>query len=557
MSEPTGISPATTPAATDRLAGLELSLSTVSGLVLVLVLSLFAVAPLFYPGYFQTHSGFVSLWNISALRANGLTPGWTPSIAVDFAVLPGDGLLPYTLAALLPLAPITAVKLIIGVSWLLGGTGMFLWLQSWLGRPGAVISALVYVYLPYQIAAAYVRGAWAEMMFWGLLPWAILAATYLVTSPRRLLVPLAALFWLALGLTQLGLAMWAGLLGLALLLVVHRRQVLLPLLSIGVGLGLAAAFYRLAGYSFTAPSTPADHLLYPFQFFSALWGFGASRPGWDDGLSLQLGLAAVGLTIITLALWLRQPAHRRDRRLWFFLLAAVGLSLLITPLFVFLWRWPPLGSTLAFPWQLLGLAGLCLAVLAGALLWLEPQFGWLPLFAGLVLLVLLSVYSYLQPQFIKTGAIPPGPQAELGQRQLLLLDHNFWVQTPGYTVGLSRGETAIPLNVNGPLQPGSVMLLKVRWQPLDIFGQDYKIFVHLVDSGGQVIAQFDGYPQEGRYPTSHWVPGEIIEDTYPIAVPNDAPPGPYRVFLGLYNEATQERLPVTGDNSGRVILDVQ
>lgn len=552
MPKPTDFAPVAPPPAESAIFSQPLALSLAGALGLLLALSLFAIAPLFYPGYFQAHSGFVPLWNIADIRAN-FGPGWTPPIAARFAALPGDGLLPYVVAALLPLPPVSAVKLIFGASWLLGGAGLLLWLRSWLGHAGALIAALAYVYLPFQIAAVYVRGAWAETLFWGLLPWALLAATYLVTSPRRALLPLAALFWLALGLTQLGLALWAALLAAILLLAVHRRESLLPLLAVLGGVGLAAAGYALLGHPFTAPINPADHLLYPNQLFSAAWGFGASRPGWNDGMSLQVGLAAAGLSLLAVTQWWPNPAHLRDRRLWFFLLAALALALLTTPLAAVVWRWP----LLAYPWQLLGLAGLCLSVLAGALLWLEPQFARLPLLAGVILFILLSAYPALLPQFIKTDSIPPGPEAILGDNRLVLLDHHFEMQTSGYTVGLGQGETTIPLAAHGSLRPGEALVLAVRWQPLQIFGQDYKIFVHLVDAAGNVLAQFDGYPHEGAYPTSQWVPGEVIADSYPLAVPADAPAGPYRLFVGLYDEATLERLSVSGDDSGRVIFDVQ
>jgi len=532
--------------------------TTAGGLLLVLALSVFAIAPLFYPGYFQAHSGFAPLWNIADLRANLGQPAWTPHLAVDFDSLRGDGLLPYYLAALLPVAPAVAVKLIIGFGWLLGGAGMFLWLKSWLGHAGAALAALVYVYLPGQITAAYVRGAWAETLFWGLLPVALLAATYLVTSPRWRLLPPAALVWLALGLTQLGLTVWALLFVAVLLLVVHPRRAVLPLLAALAGVTAALLVYGLLlGWPLAPATAPADHLLYPAQLVSAYWGVGPSRPGWNDGLSLQLGVAAVGLAMITAALWWRgDSARQRDRRLWFFLLAALVLALLTTGLFEFFWRWPLPARLLTYPWQLLGLAGLALAVLAGALPWLEPQFARLPLLAGLLLMVLVSTYPRLEPRFIKFEAIPPGPQAELGRHQLALLNHRFAVASSGFTVGLGQTESAIPLEAHGPLRPGDSLQVTAIWQPLATFEQDYKIFAHLVDAAGNVLAQFDGYPQNGAYPTSTWSPGELIEDTYTVTVPAAAPPGPYRLYIGLYNEATQERLPVAGDSAGRVILDV-
>ena len=150
--------------------------------VLSLTLSIFAVAPLFYPGYMQTHTGFVPLWNVADLRVNLGNWPWLPHLATSFDPLRGDGLCPYYLAAILPLNPVAAIKVVVGLGWLLGNAGMFLWLKHWLGRPGALVAALVYTYLPYQLATVYVRGAWGEAFFWGMLPWTMFVA---VEAVRR------------------------------------------------------------------------------------------------------------------------------------------------------------------------------------------------------------------------------------------------------------------------------------------------------------------------------------------------------------------------------------
>ncbi len=544
-------------------------LTTRSGLFLVMVLSVFAIAPLFHPGYLQTHQGFEPLWNIIDFWANVGNLSWQPHIATTFNPLQDSGLLLYYLAGLAPLPPIIAVKLMMGSSLLLGGLGIYLWLKSWLGNSGALVSALVYIYLPYQLVNVYVRGAWGEVLFWGLLPWAILASTYLVTSPKWLLVPIAAVFWLAMGLSHLGLTFWALLFIFVLLLVVHRPQALLPILSAGAGPVLATLIYlALPPHTLfgVATTTFIDHFLYPFQLISAFWGFGASRSGFNDGLSLQVGLAGLGLSMLTSYLWQKQAGpqvSRTDRRLLFFGSTAVILVLLQFSITTFIWHlpiWPghTLSNTLTYPWQLLGFIGLCLSVLAGAALWLNPQLTRLPVLSAIVMIIILSVYSYLLPQFIQPDTQTPAlPQAEFGHHQLALLNYDFTVKTPGHTVGLESGSITVPLNIYGPPQASDTIIINVTWQPLQIFNDDLKIFIHLIDANQTVLAQFDGQPQAGTYPTSHWIPGESIIDSYPITLPVDAPPGPYQIYIGLYNETTGQRLPVPTDSAGRVLLDVR
>jgi hypothetical protein len=533
-----------------------MKLTQTQGMALALVLPIFAIAPLFYPGYLQTHSGFVPLWNVADLRANWGNWGWTPHIATTFDPLRSDGLLPYYLAGLLPVSPVVAVKVVLGCGWLLGSVGVFLWLKDWLNPPGALVAALVYTYLPYQIGTIYVRGAWGEALLWGLFPWAIGSLTkeqkdnHLITHHSLLI----ALLWLLLGLSQLGLTVWVFGLAAAFGLTVGGKQALFRIVAAGVGVGVAGGLLLWLAVPAEPPVPFADHALYPSQLFSAVWGFGASRPGWEDGMSFQLGFAAVGLSILSLFLFAqKEPTERAALRRGLLVFAAATLLSLLPQLGLL--PLPFLAETLTYPWQLLGLTGLCLAALAGAALRLNEQLQQPPLFAATLILVILSSYRYLEPHFIQGEEVPPGPQALLGANQVAIVAHDFAVLTPDRTVGLEpQGEMAIPLAVYGPPQANNTLLVNITWQPLQPLGDDLKIFVHLVDAHDTVLAQFDGYPEA---PTSAWIPGALIAASYPLALPPDAPSGPYRVFIGLYDEATMARLPTPVDPGGRVIFDVE
>jgi len=87
----------------------------------------------------------------------------------------------------------------------------------------------------------------------------------------------------------------------------------------------------------------------------------------------------------------------------------------------------------------------------------------------------------------------------------------------------------------------------------------YTAFVHLVAPDGSNLTQIDRPPAiDGEpYPTDSWVPGEIIVDTYWLAIPMDAPAGPYRVRLGLYLPETGTRLAIPGTTDDAVFLPVE
>jgi hypothetical protein len=83
------------------------------------------------------------------------------------------------------------------------------------------------------------------------------------------------------------------------------------------------------------------------------------------------------------------------------------------------------------------------------------------------------------------------------------------------------------------------------WQPDRAVHRDWKVFVHLVDAGGATVAQHDGVPGDGLRWTDGWRAGEVVEDAHRIALPESLPPGRYAVRVGLYDERTGERSPVT------------
>jgi 4-amino-4-deoxy-L-arabinose transferase-like glycosyltransferase len=85
------------------------------------------------------------------------------------------------------------------------------------------------------------------------------------------------------------------------------------------------------------------------------------------------------------------------------------------------------------------------------------------------------------------------------------------------------------------------------------------VFTHLVGppkaDGSPVWAGHDGPPINNSYPTSKWYQGEIIADEHAFAVPDDAPPGVYKIEAGLYApELDGTRLRVV-DSAGLVVAD--
>ncbi len=84
------------------------------------------------------------------------------------------------------------------------------------------------------------------------------------------------------------------------------------------------------------------------------------------------------------------------------------------------------------------------------------------------------------------------------------------------------------------------LTVALTWQTEGGARGDYKIFVHVLDADGQIIAQADVRPGNDNLPPGNWIAG-TIRDTMELALP-ESTEGKYRVELGLYDPVTQDRL---------------
>jgi hypothetical protein len=140
---------------------------------------------------------------------------------------------------------------------------------------------------------------------------------------------------------------------------------------------------------------------------------------------------------------------------------------------------------------------------------------------------------------IKVGGPPPGvttgepdPQIEL-HRSL-----GGQITLRGYTFMVEAGQ----LN------------LRLFWRADALPQTDYSVFFHLRDGANQIVAQKDGPPAGGRYPTGLWEPGEIIVDDISLSLA-ELPPGRYQPVVGLYNLATGERLATPDNPANEIALE--
>jgi hypothetical protein len=99
--------------------------------------------------------------------------------------------------------------------------------------------------------------------------------------------------------------------------------------------------------------------------------------------------------------------------------------------------------------------------------------------------------------------------------------------------------------LNDDFSPGGEAIeLTLYWAPTGVPPEKYVVFVHLLDQAGQFVTGHDSQPAEGRFPTTAWLPGDLITDQHLMVLDSGLPGGTYQLYAGLYLPDSGERLPI-------------
>ncbi|MCS6800358.1 MAG: 6-pyruvoyl-tetrahydropterin synthase-related protein [Dehalococcoidia bacterium] len=97
------------------------------------------------------------------------------------------------------------------------------------------------------------------------------------------------------------------------------------------------------------------------------------------------------------------------------------------------------------------------------------------------------------------------------------------------------------------ISPPCTIELRLVWAARQPIAEPLTVFLHLVGPAGQLVSQQDGPPNDGIEPTDRWG-GERVGDRRRLVLPADAPPGDYRILVGLYR-ADGSRVPAADGDS--------
>jgi hypothetical protein len=152
---------------------------------------------------------------------------------------------------------------------------------------------------------------------------------------------------------------------------------------------------------------------------------------------------------------------------------------------------------------------------------------------------LIAPFLWIQPAYTRPPALTAAQVSAISQR----IDAVFFHPAGGQLKLLGYDA---PVDAAYPGQPVPITLY---WEAVEPFGQDYSIFLHLVDDHDLLTAQRDALPGMGVLSTDWLTPGQRWAEQRVLKLPETAFSPNQTVFeVGLYDYTTLERLPVVDAN---------
>ncbi|NLG48946.1 MAG: DUF2142 domain-containing protein [Chloroflexi bacterium] len=253
---------------------------------------------------------------------------------------------------------------------------------------------------------------------------------------------------------------------------------------------------------------------------------------WARVLTL---VGIVGMALLAARTYWQRKTFRDQR--WR-ALGLLALWILVTATWLIGWTLIIAGpqGRLLFP----AIAAISFVLFTGLTGWMLRRMGtvlsWLMAGVFVVISVLVPFRyiapTYAQPQRIQLDQVP----ADLQPLDIYFGDKLFLL---GYEIP------------DDNVKPGEALGLRLYWLALKRMRNDYTFSVQVFGRDDARIGGLDTYPGGGNYPTSLWIPGEVVVETYAVPIDADAQaPTAGTVRVGIYDSLSQVNL-VTMDVQAR------
>jgi hypothetical protein len=381
-------------------------------LLILLIFYIPAVKSLFAPGGYTSHDmthHVIRQINMDQLLSEGqFPPRWSGDLNKGFGypVFLFNYPLPSLLGEIfvkLDFGYVASVKVILFLSLIVSGLGMYLFLKSLLNsRLSAFLGAVFFVYAPIRFVLVYVSAAVGAALALAFIPFIFWAITILKDKPKSgILIGSLSLAGLILSHNVMTLIFMPAIFGFGILKAWNNLKKFVVM--VGMGFGLSAWFWipatiekQYIKYDLIFDRFYADHFPSFFQLLRSPWGYGLDNIGSDrDGMSFQIGLIQILVMLILMSVWWFLKSKKEIKVTGSFstllFLGSIFLALKISLPF---WDSLPLLKYVQFPWRFLTLATFASAIAAALLI------KYLPLkkipFVILLVLVLYANRNHLR-----------------------------------------------------------------------------------------------------------------------------------------------------------------
>lgn len=156
-----------------------------------------------------------------------------------------------------------------------------------------------------------------------------------------------------------------------------------------------------------------------------------------------------------------------------------------------------------------------------------PAHSALTTLAGLLFVLAISLPRGLIMPAYDSYVLPPQP-ADFG---------NVYGR---FSFGWKRGVELRDVQLPSEAFVGDTINVTLTWHALEQMDRPWTVFIHLVDEDKRIVSERNAQPLDGAFPTSSWVGGDWIRDPKQVLI--TAPPGSYRVWIGLWDAEEGSRL---------------
>lgn len=295
----------------------------ISPILFIIAIGIIPLSSLFQTGLPLTHDGQDHVARIAnfyqSLSEGIFVPRWGANLNWGFGhpILMFLYPLPSYIASLfhfLGFSLIDSVKLVFGLTFIISGIGMYLWINRLLGMYAGLAAATLYMFAPYRFVNLYVRGAIGEHVSFAFIPFILFFITKLFLDKKITRIGFVintvgiAIFTAFLILSHNALSiLFLVFAGLYTIILFSKdkdlKKLIIAFVSIIYGFLLSAFFwfpaYVEGKYTLrdivTGNSEYALRFIDPFKLFVPSWSYGITGQ-----LSVQIGIVHISLIIVSL-----------------------------------------------------------------------------------------------------------------------------------------------------------------------------------------------------------------------------------------------------------------